>query len=196
MNEHQGALRRAARKALAGQGFAGIAPVAGSGGARLDCMKDGAPVLALVRTSANRAVGWMRDEAGDWRGLAEAGLVVVAALDDEARPTRAEVYGFAPAVLRAAFDDMLKVQLARLPELARTAPVFVHLDDRKPGAPPGVKARALWRVVVPLAGAPAGAAAPAAAPDKAGFVARVREQFARLMGVPVDKVTVEFKVSV
>lgn len=194
MNEHQGALRRAARKALAAQGYSGLEPVAGAAGARLECRKDGASVLAMVRTSANRAVGWMRDEAGDWRGLAEAGLVVVATLDDEAKPTKAEVYGFAPATLRAGLDAMLKVRLARAPELAKTAPVFVYLDDRKPSLPPGIKPQALWTTTLPLTpGQPAAPSAKAAA--KSGFADRVREQFARMMGVPVDKVVVEFRVT-
>jgi hypothetical protein len=86
------------------------------------------------------------------------------------------------------------VRLARAPELARSAPVFAYLDDRKPRLPGGLKAAALWQASVPLAAAaPAATAAPASA--RAGFVARVREQFARLMGVPVEQVAVEFRVT-
>jgi len=193
MNEYQAILRQSARKALSERGYERIEPVRGAAGARLECTKNGASVLALVRTSANRAVGWMRDEAtGAWRGLHEAGVVVVAALDDESKPTRVEVYGFAPSALREALDAMLAVRVARAPELARSAPVFVYLDDRRPGLPGGVKDAALWRTTLPLPGAQSASAAAA----KAGFVARVREQFARLMGVPVDKVAVEFRVTV
>jgi hypothetical protein len=185
MNEHQTALRRAARTALTGRGWQTVTPVPGAGGARLECASETVRLLALVRTSANRAVGWMRDDSGALRGLDEAGLVVVAALDDEARPTRADVYGFEPAALRAAYDEMLAFRLAKAPELAKTAPLFIYLDERKPGLPGAVKTRALWTATVKL---------DKAAPD-AGFIERVRGQFARMMGVPADKVVVEFRVT-
>ena len=215
----QRTLRTAARKALERRGYQ-VSAVKGTGGARVDLERDGKKEWAFVRTSADRWIGWMRDEAtGAFKGFDEgdAAFVVVAALDNEETPTRIEVFAFSPADVRASFHDNLAARKASNPALAHKAPIFVCLDPMDRGVPAdtgsGLKEKAIWNIDLSIPAMasgdePAAKPTPIEAADakpsaaqapkqetKEGFAARVRQEFAALMGVPVEKVRVEFHLS-
>jgi len=193
---NQKPLRAAAERGIANQGFK-VEVVRGSGGARLTATKGGKSINVAVRTSSDRWVGWMRDENGKWRGMRDADLIVVAALG----PNGAEIYAFDSAPVEKAFDANLAAREANNAVLSKTAPIFVCLDTVAPGRGPSatssnLKAKALWSETVPLVLTAEVTAPEVAAPEaEESFVDRVRREFADRVGVAVEKVTVEFKVS-
>jgi hypothetical protein len=140
----QQSLRKLAAEALERHGFEVKEAVKCTGGARLKVEKAGAETLALVRTSSDRWVGWMRDPSGALKGLDDADIVVVAALDP--RDDSVEVLAFEPADVRAAFEANIA---ARGEGLGRQSPVFICLDEtRKEGAASvssNFKTKAIWR---------------------------------------------------
>jgi len=85
--------------------------------------------------------------------------------------------------------------------LKKSAPIFVCLDPapayKASGAGGNLKQAAKWSARMELgAPRPQPVAQPStAATDRESFVARVREEFAALVGVRADQVTVEFRVS-
>jgi hypothetical protein len=204
MYTNQRPLRRAAEKALRMKGFKTLVQV-GSGGARVAIESGGRKGLALVRTSSDRWVGWMRKD-GEWKGFDEAEVIIVSSIDNVQRPRMIEIYAFDPKIVRDAFEKNLAARVAANPRFKVTAPVFVGLDNCKKGKPSSVSsnlsASALWMLKLPIDEAdPASAAentnSPAKTPveTREKFAARVRQEFADLVGVPVDKVGIEFRVS-
>ena len=141
-----------ATEALARHGFEVQEPVKGTGGARLKATRDGETVLVLVRTSTDRWVGWMRDAKGRLKGLDEADLVVVAALDNPAKPDAVEVLAFAPEVVLEAFEANIAARKAHGGSLSASSPVFVCLDETRKEKPASVggnlKQHALWSETV------------------------------------------------
>jgi hypothetical protein len=219
MYSNQRALRAAAVTVLETIGYRGVVAVKGSGGARLRCIRDGASINVMVRTSSDRWVGWMRDNAGGWKGLQATDLVVVAAANSQYNPSSADVFVFEPSVVRDAFDRNLASRLHHSPTLSRSAPIFVCLDPAKAGSPTSaggdLKSKATWRGATTLPRSK-GAPDPSAREDHQvddhrvedhrvedhrpedpsdGFAARVRKEFADLVGVSVDRVAVEFRVT-
>lgn len=218
---HQKRLRAAAREALEQQGHK-VAPVKGTGGAQVDLEHNGKRSWAFVRTSADRWIGWMRDElTGDFKGFDEdASLVVVASLDSKTKPTCIEVHAFNPTDVQTAFRTNLAARKASNPALSHNAPIFVCLDRMERGVPAdtgsGLKEKALWSTSLPFPGVAAGSSTAKAEPSSTeapeekfdagfqpskretaeGFAARVRQEFADLMGVSVEKVRVEFHVAI
>lgn len=218
---HQKRLRAAAQAALEQQGHK-VVPVKGTGGAQVDLEHDGKRSWAFVRTSADRWIGWMRDgSTGDFKGFDEdASLVVIASLDSKTKPTRIEIYAFNPTDVQAAFRANLVARKASNPDLAHKAPIFVCLDRMERGVPAdtssGLKEKALWSTSLPFSGVAAEGSTVKAEPNLTeapaeksganvqppryetteGFAARVRQEFADLVGVPVEKVRVEFHVTI
>lgn len=141
-----------ATEALARHGYEVQEPVKGTGGARLKATRDGETRLVLVRTSTDRWVGWMRDAKGQLKGLEEADLVVVAALDNPANPAAVEVLAFAPDVVLEAFEANIAARKAHGGGLSVTSPVFVCLDETRKEKPAStgsnLKIQAIWTETV------------------------------------------------
>jgi hypothetical protein len=152
MADAQRTLRTTAREVLEKRGYSDVESLKGSGGARLIASEKGEPTRIMVRTSSDRWVGWMRSLDGDLKGLDDADLVVVAALDTPIKPREVEVYAFDPAEIRDAFQANLDARSAK--GLGDTAPIFVCLDKSDSDKPSAVssdlKVKALWSQVVPL----------------------------------------------
>jgi hypothetical protein len=193
-------LRACARAALEQRGFsvelatgAGVVP-----GVQLMATKGANHLNVAVRTSLNRAVGLVRSSDGTWRTIPSVDeVIVVAPSVDE--PASAEVLGFNPKVLIEIFDAALAAQLKRMPKLSHNAPIFVPIDktesdrgqDKKLArAISGLKMGAQWSLVVPFPSvATPGHFQPGA---DTGFVEWVKLEFAKLNGVDVSKVRVNF----
>jgi len=214
---YQKLLRAAALEAIRSRGY-DARPIKGTGGARVALSVGGNEGTAFVRTTADRWIVWMRDDVtGEFKGFGEpAKIVVVAALDDQGGATKGGVFAVAPADVHKAFHDNLAARMTSNPSLARHAPVSVCLDRMERGGVTdtgsGLKEKAIWTAILPLPSTEPDEEA-AAAPDsfehavaerdaeepiretKEGFAARVRQEFAELMGVSVDKVRIEFHVA-
>lgn len=197
MFDNRKVLRKLIQAALQKQGYA-IRLVKPSG-ARLQITRDGKTAYTLARTSSDRWLGWMRS-GDDWRGLKEADLVVVGALKKD-KADVADVFAFAPTDLREAFRNNLAARQSKNPRLKESAPVFVCLDDQPNKYPWAVssnlKAKALWRVELPLepVGSDKELSQTRSSEAQESFAIRVRQEFADLVGVPVEKVNVDFRVS-
>jgi hypothetical protein len=199
MYDNQKPLRAAAKAAVEAQGYSAEI-VRGSGGARLRLKKDGKELFALVRTSSDRYLGWMRTDEGEWRGMKDADLIIAAAVDAN-DPGVADIYALSPGDVERAFNENLKSREVRTPNLKRSAPIFVCLDTvpaHKAWAAGGnLKQAAMWSARMELGGnkphTPAQSATTAS--DLESFKARVREEFAARVGVRPEQVTVEFRVS-
>src|ERR1051325_7417845 len=201
MYDFQKQLRRIARVALQQRGYA-VDIVPGTGGHRVKITKDGQPELALVRTSRDRWVGWMRDGA-QWRGFNEANIVVVASTNHRDVPTTAEVFAFDPRDVHRRLAEHLAAREAVGPVPA-TAPNFICLDKLERNLTAdvgsGFKEMALWRLELPFNISPAlkSSEAPQERDAKAGgesspsnpeqatetqesFARRVIEEFAQLV---------------
>jgi hypothetical protein len=153
MYDHRPVLRDAAKSALVTQGFR--IQEEKRDGARLVLIRKGKTLSAAVRTSANRRVGWMRDAKGAWRAMREADLVVVAAFENAAVPSKIDVFGFQTSDVRSAFDERLKRNKEKNPDFASGAPVFVSLDPPERGrssAGKDLQSKALWHEVISLEG--------------------------------------------
>jgi hypothetical protein len=202
MYDNQKMLRGLVQVGLKQKGY-DVEVLKGTGGARLRLSKDGKTNLALVRTSSDRWLGWMRKEDGEWRGMGDGNLIIAAVLDSDEKPTKAEIYAFDPADVQKAFKDNLAAREASSPDLKKTAPIFVCMDETKGKGAANVgsnlKAKAQWKLELPLDAAPPAEEAPVSTAkpkeSKESFAARVRQEFADLLGVSVENVSVEFKVS-
>lgn len=195
MYDNQKALRRAAQEAAKKHGYS-VEVLKGTGGARLRLTKGGTSVLALVRTSSDGWLGWMRNDEGEWRGIDDGQLIIAAVLDSKEPSSAATIYALKPEDVRKAFDDNLAAREAAGP-LKKTAPVFVCMGEPVTKGPAAVGgnlgAKAMWKLETPL---DATEPAPSKTKEtKEGFAARVRQEFADLIGVSVDMVSVDFKVS-
>jgi hypothetical protein len=94
----------------------------------------------------------MRKPNGTWKGLNEAQIVIVAALDTAAR--QAEISAYLPEDRRAALDANLSARSAANPRFKASAPVFVCLDPVHRTSPSavgsGLRERAIWQITLPL----------------------------------------------
>lgn len=217
MEFEQRSLRQIAAETLARQGFEVVESVKGAGGARLKVMKGDQPVLALVRTSSDRWVGWMRNADGELKGLEDAGIVVVAALDNPMKPSEVEVFAFDPQDVSEAFEANLAARKAS-GALSTTSPIFVCLDEvnrDKPGAvSSNLKAKAIWVETVKVGADVADDEVEDAADDKAfdeaqedegddygaldleGLLEAFKAELADRLNLPVKCITLELRVQV
>ena len=119
-------------------------------------------------------------------------VIVVVPVDDASK--LAEVLGFTPDAIITAFNAALEARQMEKPDFSNKAPIFVSLDKVSRGRPAesGLKAKAQWQTIVPLASVPRQRLSRAG--SAVGFIERVRQEFAELHGVDVSKVTVEFHV--
>jgi hypothetical protein len=186
-------LRACGQVALEQRGFrVEIKPGAGIvTGARLRAFKEADEYEVAVRTSLDREVGLTRGADGRWLTIPRMDQVIVVVPSAE-DPACAEVLCFKPKVLIAVFDRALAIHKEHNPAFSHKAPIFVALDEAGDGnraqATTGLKARAEWTHLVPLASVPPhGTVA-------GGFIERVKREFAALNGVDVSKVSVEFRI--
>jgi hypothetical protein len=95
-----------------------------------------------------------------------------------------------------AFDAALAVRQKENPRFSHKAPIFIALDasdrGRFPDLTSGLKERAQWKTLIPLASVPLRGSAATASNE--GFIDRVKREFAELNGVDVSKVVVEFRI--
>ena len=146
-----------------------------------------------VRTSLDREVGLTRHLDGRWSTIPRMDEVIVVAPADNDLDS-AEVLGFAPDAIIRVFNAVLKARQTEKSDFSNKAPIFVSLDQVSQGRPAesGLKAKAQWRTIVPLASVPRQRLSQAG--PAVGFIERVRQEFADLHGVDVSKVTVEFHI--
>lgn len=192
-------LRESARLALQQRGFT-VELISGAGivpGARLRARNGSDDERNIaVRTSLDREVGLTRNLDGHWVTIPQMDevIVVVPAADDAGS---AEVFSFAPEAIIQAFDAALKARQKEQVDFSPKAPIFLALDETSSGRSAdvnsGLKTRAQWRTLVPLASVPRHRLSETA--SAVGFIERVRQEFADLHGVDVNKVTVEFRIT-
>jgi hypothetical protein len=187
MRLRKSVLRECARLALEQRGYR-VELMSGPGivpGARLRAIKGSEERVVAVRVSLDREVGLTRRPDGSWATIPRMDEVVVVVPSNDDSDT-AEVLGFAPNVIIAAFDAALAALERANPDFSRKAPIFVDVDDV------GLKAKAQWQTVLPLASVPRHL--PSQTGSAVGFIERVRQEFAELHGVDVGNVTVEFRI--
>jgi hypothetical protein len=163
-------------------------------GAQLFAVKGTQTITVAVRTSLSRAIRLNRDAAGRWRTIGEVDevMALVPAQDD---PSRVEALRINANALKEVFDAEVAAQQSRGLNPPLDAPISVSMDEKRPpgsgAAFPGLKARAKWSQEFPLS------QVVAETPElnrQAGFVARVKREFAALIGVDEGKVVVELRV--
>jgi hypothetical protein len=188
----QAMLRRAARHAAEAGGHAvRVKTTRGAiSGSRLEFTVGKEVLSAVVRTSYERLIGFSRKQDGTWRPLA-ASQICLLAVPSETSDDQIEVYEFESKVLEGIFDDALTEMTRSGKAPAKEIPIYVALDDettRSLGhSVAGIKKLAKCRLVSVLDLAPP-------KNNHGGFVARVKREFAELMGVDVSEVEVEFRV--
>jgi hypothetical protein len=207
----QKTLRELAADVLTKHGFEVQEAVKGTGGARLKVMKGGEVALALVRTSTDRWVGWMRDDAGALKGLDDADIVVVAALDGSDEPTTVEVMAFEPDVVREAFEANIAARKDHGKGLSPSAPVFICLDETRKEKPAAVssdfKRLAIWTETISVATedlvddeaeeeafADDDGADDFGKFDLEGFLEKVKAELAARLNVPSKAISLELRV--
>jgi hypothetical protein len=186
-------LRECARRALEERGFT-VELVSGAGivpGARLRTFKGAEERLIAVRTSLDREVGLTRHSDGRWAIIPRVDEVIVAVPSSDGSDS-VEVLSFSPGTIIHVFDAVLEDRKKQNPDFLEKSPIFVALDIGRDAADPGLKAKAQWQAVIPLAEVPR--RRPTEAVSTTAFIERVRQEFADLHGLDVDKVTVEFRI--
>ena len=188
-------LRACARKALEGFGYV-VQDIGGAGvvpGARLRIFEGSKAETVAVRTSLERKVGFVRNPGGGWMTLSFVDRVVVVTPSAE-DPNCAEVLGFKRAALIKVFDTVLAVRKKQNPDFSPKAPIFINLDPFKRGKKKyrGLKELSEWQRDVPLASVPSQQSAKGE--PVPAFVDRVKREFAQLMGLKAEEVTVEFQI--
>jgi hypothetical protein len=190
-------LRECARLALVQRGLrveikpgAGIIP-----GARLKVFDASHLLDVAVRASLDGEVGFARYPNGDWMTILSVDEVVVATPSAE-EPGSAEVLCFDSDVMKEAFDVALAERKMEYPNFSHKAPVFVALDGadgtKSKNVSVGLKAKAKWQVLIPLSAVSTDSTL--SRPTAAGFIDRVKREFAEMNGVDVSKVVIEFKI--
>jgi hypothetical protein len=163
-------------------------------GSRVLAIKGAKTIDVAVRTSLSRNLKLNRNADGEWRTIPNVDevLAVVPAKDN---PEKVEVLRFEAATVLKVFNKALAAQKRRGLLTRLEAPVMVPLDDTRPPDSempvPGLKAHAKWSAEFPLSDVLD------QIPEherNAGFVDRVKREFATLIGVDVGKVVVEFRV--
>lgn len=186
-------LRHCAKRALEERGYM-IERVLGQGivpGVQLKATKGRRVLTIAVRTTNNRKLGLVRAENGKWRTISTVDEVVVAASAE--KRGYAEVFGFDPDDIIKRFDAELSELIKRMPKLKKIPPVFVNLDDKHrktSNKDSGLKTKATWSLFVPIAAV----AADNSGERNAGFIERVKREFAELNGVDLSKVHVNFSI--
>jgi hypothetical protein len=187
-------LRECARKALENRGYS-VKDLGGPGvvpGARLRISKGSKTYTVAVRTSLERKVGLVRNPDGGWMTVPSVDRVVVVTPAED--PNCAEVLGFTPAAIIKVFDKVLAARKKQNPDFSSKAPIFVALDPVKRGNKTfrGLKELSAWQRDVPLASVPS---QPSAKGEPVpAFVDRVKREFAQLIGIKEENVTVEFLI--
>jgi hypothetical protein len=192
------ALRRCVRLALEQRGWV-VEQIRGKGlvpGVRLEVLEPGEkPRQIAVRTSRDRKVALMRFPSGKWRTVSKVKEVVVAvpALND---PASVEVLHFYSETLIQAFDALVRKTEGRNKKKGLKAPVFIALDPKEDDPHGGLASdlkfkAAVWSVTLPLGPQVARVVGSA---KEAGFIERVRREFAELTGTDVSKVIVSLHV--
>ncbi len=163
-----------------------------------------------VRTSYERKVVLLKGiRTGDWLTLSNVNEIVVAVRSLDS-PNWAEIFGFKPKILADAFDAVVRWNVQRNPGGAGTgigrerrgAPVTMVLDELESdpkGLKSNLKAKASWSMTIPVHAENLMLALSSPAPivpveKNAGFLERVRREFAELNGVDVAKVKVSFQI--
>ncbi len=194
-------LRESARVALDQQGYSNVVMSPGPGivpGARLAAMKDGKPCIIAVRTSSDREVALLRTPSGRWRTIPRVDLVLVAVPAEDA--PAAEVLAFDKDTLIGVFDATVRAtEKERRSKLSLKIPVFIPLDDVKPSKTkelrPGLKAKAVWRAVIPLGQLAAQGSATSNIDDhRARFFEHIKQQVANFIGLDVSKIDLEIRI--
>jgi hypothetical protein len=186
-------LRIAARRALESRGFE-VSDILGPGivmGGRLQAVKGTKAFKVAVRTATDRELGLIRDDHGEWKTIPKMHKVVVAAPTIN-HPDLVDVFEFEPKELLEAFDRELARLKSRSPGFSQKAPVFLALDGKRGqgnAAHTPLRMKATWAVTVPLP-----QNSDFVGVSSAAFVDRVRAEFARLHGVTLDEVQVEFRI--
>ena len=198
MRLRKSVLRECARLALEQRGFR-VGAVGGPGvvpGSRLRASTQYESREIAVRSSTDREIGLTRRPDGRWATIPRMDEVIVVAPAAE-DPKLAEVLSFAPEIIVEAFDRALEVRQEEKPDLSLKGPIFLPLDIpiRRQGHEvfPALKTKAQWQKFVPFAEVPRPRLSPGA--TAAGFIERVKQEFADLHGVDVSKVTVEFRIT-
>jgi hypothetical protein len=190
MYDSKDELRAAAHRALKRLGY--LIESERYGGARVEARKDGKLISIAIRTSANRKVGWMRDEKGQWRAMADADLIVVAAFDSENRPGKIEVFAFGPKDVKSVFDARLVRNLEKNANFKANAPTFASLDPPEKGrssAGKYLRKHALWQTDFPIHGE--ANASPALEEKKAGLtIVEAKESLAVTYGVKPEAIEI------
>jgi hypothetical protein len=193
-------LRESARLALGDQGYSRVEIVHGPGvvpGARLTAVKDGAPKLIVVRTSSDREIGLLRDEKGNWRTIPKGDLILAAVPANDA--PAADVFAFDKDVLLNAFNATVDVVEKDKRSKSRfKAPVFIALDDVKNSrtgkVKPGLKARALWYIQIPLSRSALPTISSSTQATRAELIERLKQEIAEFAGVDISKIIFEIRI--
>jgi hypothetical protein len=189
-------LREAAQLALRGRDYEvevraapGAAP-----GARLAAVKGRQKLDIAVRTSRRRAVGLIPGANGGWKTVSRVDQILVAVPSPASKPGRStekvEVLCFdAPTFTKAFEDHARKLGLTIQPEI----PVFVPLDavGSSGSTATPLKALALWRREFAMKELHT----QSSAKQLDQFIARVTSEFAELVGIDAERVTVDFRIS-
>ena len=188
-------LRECARKALEDRGYS-VEDIGGAGvvpGARLRISRGSKKNTVAVRISLERKVGFVRNPDGGWKTLPFVDYVVVVTPSAE-DPNCAEVLGFTRKAITEVFDGELAARKKRNPDFSPKAPIFVPLDPIKGGkaSDRGLKGLKGWQRDVPLASVPSQQRAKGE--PVSAFVDRVKREFAQLIGIKEENVTVEFLI--
>jgi hypothetical protein len=189
-------LRLCAQVALRKRGFS-VTVKGGAGivsGARLLLTKDKEEKEVAVRTSLDREVGCTRRPDGNWTTISRVDEIIVAVPSAE-EPNFAEIFCFESSVMTKALEAELKHQLRGRPHLSHKAPIFLPLDDRRDGKDrlvAGLKGKAIWHDLVPLASVPPPRGAQVESTGE--FIERVKLEFAQLNKVEPERVSVEFRI--
>jgi hypothetical protein len=190
-------LRECARTALEQQGFT-VEALRGPGivpGARLRATRSGHTQTVAVRTSLDREIGLTRNGDGRWATVPRMDLVL-AAVPARGQNKTAEILGFAPDVLVAAFDAALTIRQTENPDFKRKSPVFIALDEETRAGSiheAGLKAKAEWSCLVPFASVPRPQYQ--RKESETEFLERVKQEFAERYGFDPGKVTVQFTIT-
>jgi hypothetical protein len=135
-----------------------------------------------IRTTRDRELAVTRHPDGRIAILSKVDEVaaVCPALD---MPGHLEVLAFDKNVVLEAAEHAFARQRERYPDVSPKSPVFISLDE-----PEGLGGKVRWRKVVPIT------APMQEAPSMAEFRDRVHRDFAALQGLPLEEVSVEFRI--
>jgi hypothetical protein len=152
-------------------------------------------LLATIRVSLDREVGLTRHPDGSWVTVPNVDEVIFVVPTADGSDL-AEVLSFLPSVVIEAFDHALARLKLQNPALSHKAPVFVALDDATGGSPssPGrpLKERAEWSEKISLDSVRRSKTSQRESLRE--FRERVHREFARLQGLDVSEVGVEFTI--